>query len=179
MPPSSIRTPDRERFADFLRGHGYKSTPERLAVLDQVLSSVAHFTVDDLYDQLRARGERRVSRATIYRTLELLAESGLINKIDWIAATTHYELSHDDEHHDHFVCTRCGQIYEFYSPGLEEVQEKVCQVLGLVAESHTLKVAGVPQYCRERSANGAPTRGAERGACPYGFQFHREQAETV
>ncbi|HYE78292.1 MAG TPA: Fur family transcriptional regulator [bacterium] len=177
--PPSTRAADRQRFAEYLRTHGYKSTPERMTVMEEVLSAMAHFTVDDLYDQLRARGEKRVSRATIYRTLELLAESGLVNKLDWIAATTHYELAHADEHHDHFVCTYCGQIYEFYSPSLEEVQDRVCSALGLAVESHTLKMEGIPRFCRDHISYPGHEPPAERGRCPFGFQFNSAAAESV
>lgn len=171
---------DPQSFADFLRSRGYKSTPERQAVLDDVLASSDHFTVDDLYDQLRRRGDKRVSRATIYRTLELLCESGLVNKIDWISPTTHYERAQADAHHDHFLCSHCGQIYEFFSPTLEKVQEKVCDALGLVADDHTLKIAGIPQHCRDKMSKGSPhSRMDLSGKCPFGFRFEASRAEAV
>ncbi|MEO7993390.1 MAG: transcriptional repressor [bacterium] len=179
MTTVAARKKDHQRFVDYLRGHSYKLTPERLSVMDEVLTATAHFTVDDLYDQLRRKGDRRVSRATIYRTIELMVESGLVNKIDWIEATTHFELAHDDEHHDHFICSYCGQIYEFYSPKLEQVQEEVCRVLGLVADDHTLKVAGIPQHCREQVAATGNRTVVERGHCPFAFRFRPELAERV
>lgn len=170
---------DFERFAGFLQSRGYKSTPERLAILETVVAYPGHFTVDDLYDQLRGHHDRRVSRATIYRTLELLAESGLVNKIDWIGPTTHYERADEEAHHDHFICTHCGKIYEFFSPTLEAIQDRVCDVLGLVAEDHTLKIAGIPQHCRDRLAQDPQTADATRGECPFGFVFRAKKAEAV
>jgi len=171
---------DHQSFADFLRARGYKSTPERQAVLDDVLSSNEHFTVDDLYDHLRRHGDKRVSRATIYRTLELLCESGLVNKIDWISPTTHYERAQADKHHDHFLCSHCGQIYEFFSPTLEAIQDRVCEKLGLVADDHTLKIAGIPQHCRDKMSKGGPgTQIDLSGKCPFAFHFDPSRAEAV
>lgn len=177
--PGVPKPSDQQRFTDFLRNRGYKSTPERQAIVDQVIASQEHFTVDDLYDELRRHGDRRVSRATIYRTLELLTESGLVNKIDWIGSTTHYEIAMVDEHHDHFICTHCGQIYEFFSPTLEAVQDRVCTALGLTADDHTLKIEGVPNHCREQLAKGKATKSPAKGSCPFGFRFEASRAEGV
>ncbi|MBI1949882.1 MAG: transcriptional repressor [Acidobacteria bacterium] len=132
-----------ERFAKYLSENRLKMTRERRAILADVLSVRGHFDVDDLLARLRRSGHH-VSRATLYRTLPRLVESGLIHKVEMVDGQARYELMIGRHHHDHMVCLRCGTILEFESPEVERIQEDVCRRKKFVMTGHTHQIRG---YC--------------------------------
>jgi len=138
----------RDSFVAFLRRKGLKVTRPRLRILDTVLARErCHFTADDLARSVRTRARRRISRSTIYRTLVLLAESGIVRQQRIHEGITSYERMVDEEHHDHMICTECGRIIEFHSPELEVVQELVCRQHGFVPSGHVLHIRGRCARC--------------------------------
>ena len=148
-----------ERFAQYLSKNRLKMTRERRALLEHVLSVRGHFDVDDLLLRLRRSGHR-VSRATLYRNLPRLVESGLIHKVEMARGQARYEPMVGRHHHDHMVCLRCGTILEFESPEVERIQEEACRRKRFVMTGHTHQIRG---YC-ESCAAGGKGRGAGRGA---------------
>ena len=94
-------------------------TPEREAILGQVFATHEHFEADDLLLRLKKKNIR-ISRATIYRTLELLVKSRLVRKVTFGENHTHYEHTFGHKHHDHLICVKCGNVLEFTNPNIEQ-----------------------------------------------------------
>ena len=143
-----MRFPKEEAtFAAHLRTKGLKNTPERLEVLRAIFGRERHFAVEDLVRDLHRRGHA-VSRATIYRTLTLLSEVGLIREAVRGSGFTHYEHVHGADHHDHLLCVRCGAVVEFVSSEIERLQEEVCSRHGFTPFSHAHQINGLCRKCR-------------------------------
>jgi len=101
-----------QRFNRYLDKQGLKSTTERQLILDEVLALEDHFEAEDLLIRLRQRGAR-ISKGTIYRTLNLLVESGLVRQVAFVDKHAHYEHVYGHEHHEHLICLSCGKIINF------------------------------------------------------------------
>jgi Fur family ferric uptake transcriptional regulator len=137
------------RFRRFLGGQGLRMTRERLTILAAVLETRDHFDVEDLYSSLRAR-DRRVSRATVYRTLHLLVESGLVDRARFGTDSFSYEQIGGRGHHDHMVCNVCGRVIEFVSNEIESLQKAACAAQDFVPETHRLTIFGRCGPCARR-----------------------------
>jgi Fur family transcriptional regulator, ferric uptake regulator len=149
-----------ERFARYLSQNGLKMTRERRVILDHVLSVRGHFDVDDLLARLRRAGHA-VSRATLYRNLPRLIDSGLIHKVEMAHGQARYELMLGRHHHDHMICLGCGTILEFESPEVERIQVAVCRRRKFVMTGHTHQIRGYCESCVSSGrADGAPGRRA-------------------
>jgi Fe2+ or Zn2+ uptake regulation protein len=101
---------------------------------------------------LRGRGQRvtgKISRATVYRNLDLLVESGLARKQRLGSRGFLYEHMHSGQQHDHLVCTGCGRVVEFVSPGIAALQAEICRAHGFLPARHTLQIAGLCNRCAE------------------------------
>ena len=122
-------------------------TPERKVVLGGILGAQGHFTADDLYVQLKHR-DPMVSRATVYRTLELLVESRLVDKVDLGGPPAYYENFYGREHHDHLICLGCGTIIEFASGAIEDLQLAVCREHRFEMRYHSHKIFGRCRKCQ-------------------------------
>lgn len=140
------------KFRKHLASKGLRMTPERKVVLDGILEAQGHFTADDLYLRLKRRNPM-VSRATVYRTLELLVGSGLVEKVDLGGQQAYYEYFFGREHHDHLICLGCGMIIEFTSPAIENLQDAVCREHQFEIRYHSHKIFG---QCRKCQEGGSP-----------------------
>lgn len=140
----------RVEFEEFLRAKRLKVTSERREVLEEVFASQDHFDAKGLVRRLRARG-RRVSRATTYRTLDLLVEARLIARHDFGDGEAHYELLHGRAHHDHFLCVRCQRIIEFQNEGVEALLRRIAEDYRFAPETHRLHVFGLCSRCQDDS----------------------------
>lgn len=138
-----------DSFTEFLKRQSLKMTRERRLILREILSSDSHLEAEDLLINFRKRGER-VSRATIYRTFDLLLKAGLIVKSDFGQSHYHYERRFGRSHHDHLICSNCGTVIEFNDPALEELQKKVCDKHKFSMTNHTLQIFG---FCSKCSPN--------------------------
>ena len=132
-------------FQNFLAEKGLKLTKERTAVLKEVFSFHGHFDPEHLYLRIKASGSK-ASRASVYRTLNLLVESGLVEKVTRTEKGNVYEHTFGHTHHDHMICDLCGSITEFYSEKLENLQKEICIANDFIGRSHTLEIRG---YCTE------------------------------
>ncbi len=135
------------KFKKFLSSKGLKLTRERNEIIREILRMKAHFDPDELYLRLKNKGAK-VSKASIYRTIPLLVESGLIEEVVKIDKHAHYERVSENAHHDHMICVKCGRVIEFYSPHLEMVQNDVCRKEGFSGVRHTLEILGYCRRCR-------------------------------
>lgn len=141
---------ERRLFGEFLKRKGLKTTRERNALFDEIFSTHRHFDAEDLVIRMRERGTK-ISRATIYRTLELLYECGLVGRVRLNEEKYRYERLRKGEHHDHLVCTSCGKVIEFIDPAIERRQDAVCRAHDFVATSHSHQIWGLCGACRSRA----------------------------
>jgi len=138
-----------EKFREYLRTRGLKLTKEREVIAGELLSSRGHFDIDEFYINMKKKG-LKVSKASVYRTLPLLLESGLIKQVEKTDKHAHYELVYGSSHHDHMLCMSCGKVIEFYSKPLEKLQERLCLERDFQSISHTLEIMGYCKECRKK-----------------------------
>src|SRR5262249_28097712 len=150
---------ERSFFSDFLSRRGLKATRERTALFDEIFSTHRHFDADDLVARMREKG-KKISRATVYRTLELLHECGLVGRVRLNEEKYRYERLQHGEHHDHLVCTLCGRIIEFVDPKIERLQETICAEHGFEPTSHSHQIWGFCASCRRTGVVAAAHRPA-------------------
>jgi len=135
------------RFQRFLAKRNLKMTAARRSVLDAVFATHDHFDADQLMFILRNRGSR-VSKATVYRTLSLLVESGLVREMRLTERRHVFEHVFGHSHHDHLVCSQCGRIIEFADEHIENLQKRVCDRMKFEPTHHSLKIYGLCSQCR-------------------------------
>ncbi|HEX7185020.1 MAG TPA: Fur family transcriptional regulator [Thermoanaerobaculia bacterium] len=152
---------ERERFLQFLRDRGQRVTAERLALFDEIFSQHGHIDAEELLCSMKERS-LKISRATVYRNLDLLVECGLARKQRLGRNRFLYEHIHSGQQHDHLVCTGCGRVVEFVSPGIVALQAEICRAHGFVPSRHTLQISGLCNLCAAREAGArVPAQAAE------------------
>jgi Fur family ferric uptake transcriptional regulator len=160
MGESLVAHPQKELaiFQEYLKTRGLKLTSQRNVIAKKVLGTHRHFSAEELLLDLRGE-KRRISKATVYRTLALLEESNLINSIDFQRGYKFYEHTHlaGHEHHEHLVCIECFKVIEFTDPDLETFHDRIARRHGFQVVSHTYKIFGVCANCaaRGRGPGGA------------------------
>ncbi len=128
-----------EIFREFLKSEKNRITPERFEVMDSALDYEGHFGADDLYVLMKNQNSS-VSRATVYKTLELLAQCDLVIKRNFGDNLTRYESNFKKQSHDHLICMDCGRIVEFTNPAIKEFPEKISNELGFDVESYSFNI---------------------------------------
>lgn len=143
----------RRLFSSFLKERGQRQTPERFAILDAVYETADHFDADELFIRLKQSGSR-VSRATVYNTLDLLLECDLVVKHQFGQAQAKYERAYAYWQHDHLICLDCGHIYEFCDPRLQAIQDTISDIFGIEVSQHALHLYGRcrKEVCPHRAA---------------------------
>jgi len=135
-------------FIQYLKENNLKVTQERLALLDEIFSTNEHLDADDLLARMRAK-KKKVSRATIYRTLDLLVQCGLVRKSRLGQEHYFYEKVQPGRRHDHMVCTHCGKVIEFWDPVLDERQRQICQEHHFRPSFYSLQIQGLCEACQK------------------------------
>jgi Fur family ferric uptake transcriptional regulator len=130
----------------YMAERGLKSTRQRTLIVDTFLGASGHLTVEELWSRVR-REDAKVSVATVYRTMKLLAESGLAQARNFGDGQTRYEAS-AGRHHDHLICTRCGTIVEFENDRIEQLQDVVARKHGFKVNSHKMELYGLCRDCQ-------------------------------
>ena len=138
-------------FRKYLERRGLKLTHERQALFDELFSKHEHVEADELLVRLRAN-HKKISRATIYRTLELMVDAGIVGRVRIGDAGYRYERLRAGDHHDHLICDQCGRVIEFREPRIEQLQDDVAERYGFVLLSHTHQMRGICRSCRPRRA---------------------------
>jgi Fur family ferric uptake transcriptional regulator len=136
-----------QTFAEYLNLKNLKLTKERKAVLQEIFLHKGHLEAEELSYKLRKK-RKRASRATIYRTLELLVDSGIVRKVDLGHGHSHYEHVLGNAHHEHMVCLKCGKVIEFSDKKIERSLKKLCEKSGFEHTSHHFQVFGYCKDCR-------------------------------
>ena len=139
------------RFTQYLRTKGLSLTQERKTILNAVFSKAGHFEAEELLFSLRKR-RRRVSRATVYRTLDLLVDAGLVGKSEMWEKHSHYEHIFGHWHHDHLVCIKCGRVIEFENKKIEKLQKGIAKENDFQILRHSLEVYGYCNKCKGKNS---------------------------
>ncbi len=124
-------------------------TQERLALFDEIYDQHQHIDADCLLEAMQHNG-MKISRATVYRNLDLMVECGLVRKHRLGRNRYLFEHIHAGQEHDHLVCTRCGRVVEFVSPGIAAMQAEICRAHGFVPARHNLQIQGLCTGCAEK-----------------------------
>ena len=140
----------KESFIRYLRAGKYRITPERFTVLEKILATDGHFDADELFLRLKSGGSK-VSRATVYNTLELLEGCGLVLKHSFGENHSHYEKGHGRPHHDHLICVRCGTIIEFENTRFTRVQNEICREKNFKPQSSSFQIFGMCEKCQKET----------------------------
>ena len=137
---------------DFLELGGLKSTKERETILKELEVLKEHFNAEKLYSILSRKGTK-VSRPTIYRTLKLLEQCHLIERLDIKKDCFYYEPLSQKKHHGHLICEQCGKIMDFLSNGLETLKSEVSKGKDFKLDNISVQVFGLCRDCQRASKN--------------------------
>jgi Fur family transcriptional regulator, ferric uptake regulator len=142
----------KERFLNFLAHKNLRVTSQRQAIVDTVFNTDEHFTAEQLLEWSRRR-DKSVSRATVYRTLPLLTESGLVREMDFGKDYKFYDPNYADHpNHHHIICNDCEKIVEFESDKIEKLENEITRQLGFSLKTQRLQITGT---CEELKRLGA------------------------
>lgn len=137
---------ERRKFLDFLRSRGHRVTRERQVLFDEIFTQHSHLDAETLLSAMQAKG-LKISRATVYRNLELLVECGLVRKQRLGRSRFLYEHVHPGQRHDHLVCRECGRVAEFVSAGIAALQAEICRAHGFDPQQYSLQISSLCNGC--------------------------------
>ena len=142
------------QFQDFIRRRGLRMTEERRVLFQEIFAQHQHIDADQLLAALREQGST-ISRATVYRNLELMVSCGLVRKQRLGQDRFRYEHVHAGQEHDHLICSGCGRVVEFQSQGIVALQREICRAHGFDPAQHTLQIFGRCLECTAASPREA------------------------
>jgi Fur family ferric uptake transcriptional regulator len=146
------RAEAKKKFMEFLGQKHLRITSQRQAIIDTVFDTEEHFTAEQLLDWSQKK-DKSVSRATVYRTLPLLTESGLVHEMDFGKDCKYYDPNYADHpNHNHIICQDCEKIVEFESEKIEKLEDEITHKLGFSIRSQRLQITGT---CDELKKLGA------------------------
>ncbi len=140
-----------ERFKDLLKKNALKFTIQREVILETLYNCDEHLTPEALHRLIQERYPNlKIGIATVYRTLSLLEESDIVTSLSFGTQGKKYELG-AKEHHDHMICTECGEITEFVDEEIEKRQEKIAKAFGFLMQDHSMQIYGLCKKCQQKN----------------------------
>lgn len=134
-------------FLEYLQANGLRSSQQRNLILDAFLSMPPHLTAEELHQRV-AKKDSNIGLSTIYRSLRLFCDAGLAKQRHFEEGRSRFEQSFGEPHHDHLICTRCGNITEFECQEIEDLQEQMAARHGYTLTHHRLELFGLCEKCR-------------------------------
>jgi Fur family ferric uptake transcriptional regulator len=145
MPPKDIQATVRKIFRDYLDKNSHRKTEERFSILDEIYNLDEHFDIESLFAHMKKKSYR-VSRATIYNTIELLLDCNLIKRHQFGKNISRFERSYSYRQHDHLICIDCEKVFEFCDPRIQQIQSVMGDLLNFNVTHHSLNLFG---KCRD------------------------------
>ena len=146
-----IKDTVKQVLTEYLEKNGHRKTPERYAILETIYTIKGHFNIETLYQQMVEKEKFRVSRATLYNTIILLIDAGLVIKHQF-GNTSQYERSYNNETHHHMICTSCGKVSEFEDDNLKQAVSD-SKLKGFQVSHYSLYIYGLCCKCISKRKN--------------------------
>ena len=136
-------------FSAHMEQNGLRKTPERFAILEEIYRRNDHFDAETLYNEM-LRQQYRVSRATVYNTLDLLVSCDLVTRHQFGKNQAQYERSYGYSQHDHIICVDCRKVVEFCDPRIQQIQTMMGDLLNFKITHHSLQMYGICGNCQKK-----------------------------